>query len=78
MRRRSCSPHVDDAPNAVPGLHVLKGRIDRLERLPMRDELVDLELPGHVVVHQVRQLRAAFDAAKCTAFPDPTGDQLKS
>jgi len=43
----------------------------------MRDELVDLELAGHVVVDQVGQLRAAFDAAERAAFPYAARDELE-
>lgn len=43
----------------------------------MRNELVDLELAGHIVVDQVRQLRATFDAAERAAFPHAAGDELE-
>ena len=43
----------------------------------MRDELVDLELAGHVVVDEVRELRAAFDAAESAAFPYAASDELE-
>lgn len=43
----------------------------------MRDELVDLQLALHVVVNQIRELSAAFDAAEGAAFPDTAGDELE-
>jgi len=70
-------PHIDHAPDAAPILHIREGLVDTLQRLPMRDELVDLELAGHVVVDQVGQLRAAFDAAERAAFPYAARDELE-
>lgn len=43
----------------------------------MRDELIDLELAGHVIVDKIRQLRAAFDTTEGAAFPYTAGDELK-
>lgn len=48
-----------------------------VEGLPVRDELVDLQLPGHVIVHQIWQLRATFDTAERTAFPHTSSHELK-
>jgi len=73
----SSLPHIDHAPDAASILHIRKRLVDTLQRLPMRDELVDLELAGHVIVDQVGQLRAAFDAAERAAFPHAAGDELE-
>lgn len=43
-------PHIDHTPNAAPVLHIRESLIDTLQRLSMRDELVDLELAGHIIV----------------------------
>lgn len=43
----------------------------------MGDELVDLEPPVQVVLHQARQLRATLDAAEGAAAPDATGHELE-
>ena len=43
----------------------------------MGDELVDLQLVGHVIVDQVWQLRAAFDTAESAAFPYTAGNELE-
>ena len=43
----------------------------------MRDELVDLELSVQVVVNEIRQLRAALDAAESAALPGAAGDELE-
>jgi hypothetical protein len=70
--------HVDDAADAVTSLHVLEGGIDLVERLSVGDELVDLELAGHVVVDEVGKLSAALDTTEGTSLPDTTGDELES
>ncbi len=69
--------HIHHTSDAIPRLHILKRSIDLIQRLPVRDELIHLQLAGHVVVHQVRELRAAFDAAKGTSFPYTPGDELE-
>lgn len=43
----------------------------------MRDEFVDLELAGEVVVDEVGELRAALDATESAALPDAAGDELE-
>jgi hypothetical protein len=47
-------PHVDHATNAVARLHIRKGLVDLVNRLPMRDELVHLQVSLHVVRYQAR------------------------
>lgn len=70
-------PHVHHTPDAIPRLHVLKRGVDLVQRLPVRDELVDFQLARHVVVDQVRELRAALDAAERAPFPHAAGDELE-
>lgn len=70
-------PHVDHTPDAIARLHVLERGIDLNQRLPVRDELVDLQLARHVVVDQVRELRAALDAAERAPFPHAACDELE-
>lgn len=70
-------PHIHHTPDAIPGLHILKRSIDLIQRLPVRDELVDLQQAVQVVVHQGRELRAAFDAAERASFPHAAGDELE-
>lgn len=72
-----CFSHVHHTPYAIPRLHILERSIDLIQRLPVRDELIHLELARHVVVHQVRELRAPFDAAKSAPFPYAAGDELE-
>ena len=43
----------------------------------MRDELVHLEFPSHVIVDEIWQLAAAFNATKGAAFPDTASNELK-
>ncbi len=69
--------HVHHTSYAISRLHILKCSVDVVQWLPVRDEFVDLQLAGHVVVHQVRELRAAFDTAKSASFPDTAGDELE-
>lgn len=70
-------PHIYNAPDAIPLLHGIERPVDAAQWLPVRDELVHLQLAGQVVVHQIGQLRAAFDAAERAAFPHTAGDQLE-
>jgi hypothetical protein len=69
--------HVDDAADAVAGLHVAESLVNLVEGLAMRDELVDLEVAVHVVGHKTRQLRAALDAAERAALPHAACDELE-
>jgi hypothetical protein len=75
--QRNLLAHVDDAANAVAGLHVAKGLVDLVEGLAVRDELVDLEVALHVVGDEAGQLRAALDTAEGAAFPYAACDELE-
>jgi len=83
IKRRTSSiptlnlPHVDDATDAVAGLHVVEGLGDLAKRLSVCDELVDLELALQVVVDEVGQLSATLDTAEGAALPYTTGDELE-
>jgi hypothetical protein len=70
--------HVNDAADAVAGVHVVEGLVDAAEWLAVGDEFVDLQLAGHVVVDEVGELSAAFDAAESAALPYAAGDELES
>lgn len=70
-------PHVHHTPDAIARLHVLERRVDLVQGLPVRDELVDFQLARQVVVDQVRELRAALDAAERAPFPHAAGDELE-
>jgi hypothetical protein len=69
--------HINHAPNAVASLHIRESLVDILKRLPVGNELVDLELPRHVVVDKAGELRAALDAAERAALPYTAGDELE-
>lgn len=69
--------HVDDAADAVAGLHVAEGLVDLVEGLAVGDELIDLEVAVHVVSNKAGELGAALDAAKGAALPDTAGDELE-
>lgn len=74
--RESC-PVVNNTSDAIARLHLLKCIVDARQRLPVRDELVHLELAVEVVVDQAGQLRAALDAAKGAALPYSASDELE-
>src|SRR6266566_1964473 len=69
--------HIHHGANAIPAPHGLKRLIDLPQRLPVRDELVHLELPLQVVAHQVGQLAAALDAAEGAAAPHAARHELE-
>ena len=69
--------HVNNAANALARVHVVEGLVDAAERLEVGDELVNLQLAGHVVVDQVGKLSAALDAAEGAALPHAAGDELE-
>lgn len=70
-------PHIYHTSNAVSRLHILEGSVDLGQWLAVSDEFVYLQFTSHVIVHQVWQLRATFDAAKGTSFPYTAGYKLK-
>ncbi len=70
-------PHVHDASNAIPSLHIVECLVDLGQWLPVRNEFVDLELTVHVIVHKTWKLRPTLDAAKGTAFPYTTSYKLE-
>ena len=70
-------PHINDTPDTIPSLHILKRSIDALQRLSMRDKFIDLQLPCHVIVHEIWKLGTSLDAAKGTSFPYAAGDELE-
>ena len=70
-------PHIHHTSDAISRFHVLECGIDFIQWLPVRDEFIDLQLAGHVVIHQVWELRAAFDTAKSASFPYAAGDELE-
>ena len=72
----NCS-HIDYTSNTVPSLHGFKPAVDLAQRLPVRDELIHLQLAGQVIVDEIRQLGAAFDAAEGATAPDAAGDELE-
>ena len=73
----SSFPHINDTPDTVALLHIRKGLVDPVQRLSVRDELVDLEFPGHIIVDEVGQLGPALDAAERATFPYTAGDELE-
>ena len=70
--------HIHHTSDAISRLHILKCRVDVVQWLPVRDEFVDLQLAGHVVVDEVGELSAAFDTTESAALPNAAGDELES
>ena len=73
----SSFPHINNTPDTVALLHIRKGLVDAVQRLSVRDELVDFEFSGHIVVDEVGQLGPALDAAERAAFPYAARDKLE-
>ena len=69
--------HVDDAANAVAGLHVAEGLVDLVERLAMGNELIDLEIAVQIIIDKAGELRATLDTTKGASFPDTASDELE-
>lgn len=69
--------HVDNASDAVTGLHVAEGLVDLRQWLSVGDKLINLQLASHVVVNEVRQLRSSLDTTKRAALPRTAGNKLK-
>lgn len=61
--------HVDHASNAVARSHRAEAFVDLIERLAVRDELVDLQLAVLVILDEPSHLRSPFDASECTSSP---------
>lgn len=63
---------LNNTPNAIPLLHLLKSHINIGKRLTMSDKLVNLQIAIQIVFHKTGKLRPAFDATKCTPPPYAT------
>jgi hypothetical protein len=66
---------LDDAADAVLGLHQLKAPVDFVESDVVGDEGGDVDLAGQVAVDQDRDLVAALDPAEGRAGEAAAGDQ---
>src|SRR3954469_25002223 len=60
-----CYPRseLDHASDAVLVVHQLEAAVDLVERDPVRDERIDVEVAVEVALDELRDLVAAFDAA---------------
>lgn len=54
LQSMSSFPHINDAANTIALLHIVEGGVDTGHGLPVCDEFVYLELPGQIVVYEVR------------------------
>src|SRR3712207_4046296 len=66
---------LDHRTDAVLVVHELEPVVDVLERDPVRDERVHVELAVEVELNELRDLVAAFDAAEGGARDPPAGDE---
>jgi hypothetical protein len=62
--RRGDLSKLDHAADAVLGLHQLEAVVDLVEGDPVGDEGVDVDLPLHVEIDELRHAIAAFDASE--------------
>jgi hypothetical protein len=69
--------HADNTPNAVTSLHVSKGLVDLVQRLSVRDELVDLETTLKVVIDETGELSTSLDTTEGTSLPATSCDELE-
>ena len=53
---------VNDAADALAGVHQLEGLVDLAQPHGVGDEVIQLELAGQVALDDTRQLGAALDA----------------
>src|SRR5437016_2302515 len=54
----------DHAPDPIPALHQLESAVDFVERDPVRDESIHVELAVELQLHQLGHLVASLDASE--------------
>ena len=69
--------HADHTPNTVTSLHVRKCLVDLVKRLPVCDELVDLEATLEVVINKTGKLSTSFDTTEGTSLPATSCNELE-
>src|SRR5947209_656004 len=67
---------LEHAADSVLAFHQLEPGVDLVEREPVGDERVDVDVPGQVTIDQLRYLLAALDATERRAEHVATGDQV--
>ncbi len=55
----------------------VEGLVDLVQLEVVRNVLVELQGAAHVPVHQLRHVRPGLEAAKSSALPHTTSDQLE-
>src|SRR5690242_18627294 len=76
--RPGMSPSVDDdAPDRLALMHQIESIVDLLERHGVGDHRIDIDLPIHIPVDDLRHIRATPRAAKGGAAPHAAGDELE-
>src|SRR5262249_34433042 len=66
---------LDHASDAVLRVHQLEPAVDLVERDPVRDERIDVDVAVEVALDELRDLVAALDAAEARAAHAPALDQ---
>src|SRR5580700_1109020 len=67
----------DDAADRLAGVHQIEALVDVVEGQGVGDQVVDVDLPLHVPVDDLRHVGAAPGAAEGRPLPHPPGHQLK-
>src|ERR1700749_2329817 len=67
----------DDRTDALASMHQVKGCVDVLKPHDVRDHRVDLDLPGHVHIDNLGNVRPPLGTAKGRAAPVAAGDELE-
>src|ERR1700745_2473028 len=67
----------DDRTDRLAFMHQVEPLVDLVQLEDMGNHRIDLDLPGHVPVDDLRNIGSAAGAAECGAFPDPAGHELE-
>ena len=67
----------DDAADRLALVHEMEGIVDLLDRHDVGDQRIDVDLPVHVPVDDLRHVAPALGAAERRAHPVPAGDELE-
>src|SRR5262249_3758107 len=67
----------DDAADRLALVHEVEGVVDLLDRHDVGDERIDVDLPVHVPVDDLRHIPPALAAAERRAPPLPAGHELE-
>ena len=75
--RRPAESEIDYRADRFAVVHQIERLVDAIERHLMSDQVVDVDLPLHVPVDDLRYVGAAPRSAERRTFPDSAGNELK-